>query len=278
MHTRSASLWTAALLLAWPAVSAFGAFTVYSGTGSVGTTATRDAFRVALGGGTVPGANGSFGGVRREINWDGVPDALSAPNSLPLNFFNVNSPRGAVFSTPGSSVQVSATAAVGNVEFNNINPTYSSLFTTFSPERLFTAVGSNVVDVTFFIPGTTVPGLTRAFGSVFSDVDLATVTSIEYFDADNISLGRAFAPNDQGNETLSFLGVDFGTPVISRVRITSGNTALGAAANETALVDLVVMDDFIYAEPAAGGVPTPEPLTAGILALGASSLLLRRRR
>ena len=34
-------------------------------------TPTRDAFRAAVGGGTVAGANGSFGGVRREINWDG---------------------------------------------------------------------------------------------------------------------------------------------------------------------------------------------------------------
>ena len=36
-----------------------------------------------------------------EINWDGVPDALASPNSFPANFFNVNSPRGTVFSTPG---------------------------------------------------------------------------------------------------------------------------------------------------------------------------------
>src|SRR5438132_7110176 len=47
--------------------------------------AARDAFRTDLGGGTVAGANGSFGGVRREINWDGVPDALAAPNNLPAN-------------------------------------------------------------------------------------------------------------------------------------------------------------------------------------------------
>ena len=66
-----------------------------------GITPIRDAFRAAIGGGTVAGANGSFGGVRREINWDGVPDTLSAPNNLPADFFNVNSPRGVVLSTPG---------------------------------------------------------------------------------------------------------------------------------------------------------------------------------
>ena len=40
--------------------------------------------------------------MRREINWDGVPDNRSDPTSLPFDFFNVNSPRGAVFSTVGA--------------------------------------------------------------------------------------------------------------------------------------------------------------------------------
>src|SRR5262245_19777630 len=76
-------------------------------TSVAGITAIRDSFRTAIGGGTTAGANGSFGGVRREINWDGVPDAAAAPNNMPADFFNVNSPRGAVFSTPGTGFQVS---------------------------------------------------------------------------------------------------------------------------------------------------------------------------
>jgi len=100
------------------------------------------------GGGSVGGANGSFGGLRREINWDGVPDASSDPNPLPANFFNVNSPRGAVFSTPGTGFQVSATSGVQPVEFGTIDASYPSTFATFSPQRLFTPIGSNVVDVT----------------------------------------------------------------------------------------------------------------------------------
>ena len=40
----------------------------------------------------VPSAGG-----RREINWDGVADGFAAPNNLPANFFNKNSPRGVVF-------------------------------------------------------------------------------------------------------------------------------------------------------------------------------------
>ena len=72
---------------------------IRSGTGAdaAALTPIRDQFRADLGGGTVAGANGSFGGLRREINWDGVPTVSAAPNQLPANFFNVNSPRGVVF-------------------------------------------------------------------------------------------------------------------------------------------------------------------------------------
>jgi hypothetical protein len=71
-----------------------------AGANPAAITPTLDAFRAELGGGSVAGANGSFGGLRREINWDGVPDVRADPNPLPADFFNVNSPRGVVFSTP----------------------------------------------------------------------------------------------------------------------------------------------------------------------------------
>ncbi len=66
------------------------AFAIFEGAGSSAAAVTpiRDAFRAAVGGGTVAGANGAFGGVRREINWDGVPEALSDPIPLPGNFFH----------------------------------------------------------------------------------------------------------------------------------------------------------------------------------------------
>ena len=190
----------------------------------------------------------SFGSGRREINWDGVPDSLAAPNNLPGNFFNVNSPRGVVFSTPGTGFQVSANAGVAPVEFGNIDPSYPNLFATFSPQRLFTALGSTITDVRFFIPGSgsTMAAVTRGFGAVFSDVDLANISSIEYFDSANVSLGNHFVQNVSGNQTFSFLGVTFDAPVVSRVRITSGNQILAFGNTAT---DTVVMDDFIYGEP-----------------------------
>ena len=250
---------SAALLLA----PAYSAPVVYTGAGAnaAAITAVRDLFRADVGGGTFAGANGSFGGVRREINWDGVPDAFAAPNNLPLNFFNVNSPRGAVFSTPGTGVAVSANAGVAPVEFDNINPTYSQIFQTFSSQRLFAAIGSNVVDVNFFAAGTTNAGSTSAFASIFTDVDLPNTTAIEYFDG-AVSKGRFAVP--VANNGLSFLGVRFvDGERITRVRITSGNAALGP--NDGGNIDVVAMDDFLYAEPLRA---VPEPSSLALLALG----------
>ena len=244
-----------------------------AGGNAAAIQATVDSFRANLGN-LNPNIAGSFGTGRREINWDGVPNTLAAPNNLPANFFNSNSPRGAVFSTPGTGFQVSANDGIAPIEFGNINPGYPELFGTFSAQRLFTALGSNIVDVNFFVPGSSIPALTRGFGSVFTDVDLANVSSIQYFDASNASLGSFFVPRFEGNQTLSFLGVAFDTAVISRVRITSGNQALSAS---TTTGDVVAMDDFIYAEPSV-----PEPSTLSIFGLGAVCTLAvsrqRRRR
>src|SRR6476661_5439304 len=78
-----------------------------SGADPASIQSSVDAYRASLG--TLnPNVPGSTGSGRREINWDGVPDAFSAPNNLPANFFNANSPRGAVFQTQGTGFQVSA--------------------------------------------------------------------------------------------------------------------------------------------------------------------------
>jgi hypothetical protein len=251
---------------------------VRSAAGNAATvTAARDQFRLDLGGGTVAGANGSFGGLRREINWDGVPNTAAAPNNLNADFFNVNSPRGVVFSTPGTGFQVSANAGVAPIEFDNIDPSYSADFAAFSNQRLFTALGSTAMDVNFFLPGTTTPALTRGFGVVFSDVDVANTTRIEFFDAVNASLGTFFAPAASGDEQFSILGVSYPAPIISRARITSGISPLAAGLldNNLGNPDLVVMDDFLYAEP----VPEPTTVLVGAIALvGLLASWLRRQR
>jgi hypothetical protein len=213
-----------------------------------------DAFRADLGGAN-NGVDGTFPTGRREINWDDVPDQFAAANNLPVNFFNSNSKRGVVFATPGAGFQVSAKA--GNpdsiaVEFGNLNPAFPGLFQTFSPERLFTAIGSNVTDVLFFVPGTSTPATVTGFGVVFTDIERSDSARLEFFDVQGRLLYSGFAPAVSGaHESLSFLGASFATAQIAVVRITSGNTALDAQAVNDETNDLVVMDDFIYGEPQA---------------------------
>ena len=247
-----------------PVVTAAGA------TSAAGLSPSVDAYRASLGA-LNPNVAGSFGSGRREINWDGVPDALAAPNNLPANFFNSNSPRGVVFATPGSGFQVSANAGVGAVEFGNINAGYPALFGTFSPQRLFTALGSTITDVTFFVPGSATSATVNGFGAVFTDVDFPQVSSLQFFDQNNAPLGTFFVPAVVGNETLSFMGVLFTTERVGRVRITSGNQVLGG--NEVG--DLVVMDDFIYGEPVA--VPEPSALALLLAGLGVVGFAARRK-
>ena len=249
-----------------------------SGATPADIQATVDQFRtdVSAGGGLNAPGTGPFSVGRREINWDGVPDNFADPNAFPGDFFNNNSKRGVVVSTAGTSLLVSADSSNPTstpVRFSSINPAYLTNFQTFSPERLFTAIGSTVVDVTFFEPiNPTTAATTNGFGSVFTDVEIAGSTTIEYFDAQGQSLGVFQVPvgPDGG---LSFLGVSFDAgEQVSAVRITSGNTVLGAASNDGPGADVVVMDDFIYGEP------VPEPTAAlSAVAIGLS-LLIRRSR
>jgi hypothetical protein len=186
-------------------------------------------------------------GLHREINWDGVPDNLAAPYFLPGDFFNS---RGAFFSTPGAGVQVSADSSNPTstaVRFGNINPTYPDIFKTFSAERLFSPIGSSIVDLTFFVPGTNTPALVKGFGAVYADPDVVDATSFQYFDVLGNSLGNFPIPTS--NNGLSFLGVSFDSPIVRRVRIIYGNSALGP--NDGNGTDVAVMDDFIYGEPQA---------------------------
>jgi hypothetical protein len=172
--------------------------------------------------------------------------------------------RGGQFTTPG--VGLSQAPPSGGPQgglaalFNN--PTYGTIFSTFSPSRLFTPVGSNVTEALFFIPGTngTVPATVTGFGAVFTDVDQpdgsgpskkrgnrGASTLIEYFGADGKVLFSSFVPSSPGDASLSFFGVVFDEPLIARVRITTGDTAPGPDDDERQ--DIVVMDDFIYGEP-----------------------------
>ena len=262
----------AATLAALPATGTAAALQfVAAGGDPAAIQGTVDAFRAALGANN--GIGNSFASGRREINWDGVPLAFRDP--LPPNFFNSNSPRGAVFATPGERFVVSGDPGTPGFLFEDLTP-YSSSdnFQFFSAPRLFAAVGSTVTDVQFFIPGTTTPASVRGFGAVFTDVELADSASIQFFDPQGAALTQLFAPSG-ANRGLSFAGVLFDAGErVARVRITAG---IGSFTTVDCR-DCVVMDDFIYGEPQALRQDVPEPGLAALLGLGLLGLRAVRRR
>jgi hypothetical protein len=149
---------------------------------------------------------------------------------------------------------VSAKAAeTPDVLFANVNPDLAQLFKAFSPEKLFAATGSRVIDVTFTVPGSDDPATVTGFGSVFTDVDLAGHTRMEYFDLSGRKILTVPVPAvPHADQSQSFVGVNFtdGT-LITRVRIIMGNVTLDHFTSERHGADAVAADDFLYAEPQA---------------------------
>jgi hypothetical protein len=223
-----------------------------------------DEYRAALGDPNNANNPGPLADGRREINWDGggPPVDATTPPVTPFEVF-LNT-RGARFTTLG--VGLSQAPPAGGPQdglqglFNN--PTYGATFSAFSPLRLFTPVGSNVTEASFFIPGTNgaEPATVRGFGAVFTDVDESDgigprqrranprgdSTLMEYFDRDGNLIFSSFVPASPGDASLSFFGILFDDARIARVRITTGNVAPGPDDGE---VDIVMMDDFFYSEP-----------------------------
>jgi hypothetical protein len=243
--------------LALPAVAGAGTTaarkpkaTVVKGAGDI--TAVVDQYQELLGpdNGDTPETHPSG---RRELNWDGVPDEFAQPNGYPPDFFNgpeAPRARGAVLSTPGDHLGVSADAdnpAGALPRFGDLNPSYVDTFQTFSEERLFSPVGSNVASIEFFVPGTDTPAAVRGFGAVYTDVDSKGAADFKFFDVNGKLLGKFKVPKSK--QGLSFLGVAFKKAIVGRVEIVYGSSELGP--DDGPGYDVAVMDDFIFGEPQA---------------------------
>jgi hypothetical protein len=218
--------------------------TVVTATGSIATKV--DEFRNLLG-----ASNGGTAGEqpsgRREITWDGAgANPFDNKNDFPASFFNTNVKSGAVFTTAGTGFRNDSTL------FVDINPTYAAQFRFFSANKIFAPIGSNQLDQLFQVAGQPTPAVTRGFGVVFSDVDLADKTTIQLFAQDGSSLGTFSAPVRSDDAGLSFVGVTFDQAIIAGARITLGTAALAANVNDITdggTADLVVLDNLIYGEP-----------------------------
>ena len=275
MHVRLMAA-AAAVSMAWAAsASAVTTDFTASGPDAASIQATVDNFRNALGPLNAPaGVNHPDG--RREINWDAAPDAISDPNPFPGGFFNTNfapRARGMTFTTNGSELRLSSTAASGTpVEFGEPNE-----FDTFSPERLLGILDGNILDVHFRNP--VIPSqraVVDGFGAVFTGNQLSGFTFMEFFDLNDVKVHEVIAPN-AGNEGLAFAGSTFDKAEIARVRIYAGTLGVNQCGQEGGVsLDCVAMDDFIAGE--IQPVPVPPAIALMGAAIAGMGYLGRRAR
>jgi len=237
---------------------------IFSGAGLTNATNSLNAFRAAIGG-INNGANppAQIGG-RREINWDGVKlDGtdfggntlvidLNHTVGIPVNRFQA---RGVIFE------EVYAVSGDG---FASVNPGTAGHFPAFSPNNTFAMFNENTIELNFVTPSApTVAPIqagTRGFGAIFLDVNTPNTSKITYYHGSTV-LGEYFVPSSTAGD-VEFLGVLFNDPIVTRVELTLGTATLFSFDENTHQVtpggaenlptkDLAVVDDFVYAEPAA---------------------------
>jgi hypothetical protein len=264
---------------------------VFKGVGADATTAFND-FKTAIGGQN-NGAQGPQSSGFRTINWDGVRlDGTDVnPNTvvidpgttvaIPENRFRA---QGALYAEP---------YAVSGDGFVSVNPDVAGQFPAFSPNNTFVMFDEEsgkfddrFIEQSFTLPGTDTPAATRGFGAIFTDVELANTSSIEYFSGSK-SLGKYYVDPSATSGDTQFLGVLFDDSIVTDVTLTVGTNAIFSFDGTSFQsfgpedlangIDLAVTDDFAFAEP----TKVPEPSTAlGALfvgMVGAVSLLKNQK-
>jgi hypothetical protein len=238
---------------------------VFSGVGGTNTSGgalnALSSFESAIGGSKNTAAAPQSGGFRT-ITWDGVKldgsdfggganTIVIVPNKtvgIPLNRFQ------------GQGTFFQEVYAVSGDGFTDVNPNVTGLFPAFSASNTFAMANDNSIDQSFVLASAagTTPALaaTRGFGAIFINNEVANTSSIEYFHGD-LSLGKHFVPVGTAGQA-EFLGVLFSNPIVTRVSLTlgtdtlfsfDGSTFSGTSTNNPPTHNLVVTDDFVYAEP-----------------------------
>lgn len=213
---------------------------------------TIQSYRNALGQPNNGNSPGPLRSGHRSINWD----ADIVPFDMPFDFFKVNVTRGAEFHSSCNKFAVSnppSDSGIVDNRFSSFNSRFPALFSTFSPNRLFTPVNSNDVLALFSVPAR---GDQRAsvsgFGAIFTNVRRPDVTKISYFDENNCLIITVPVLSRRAGG-LSFAGIIVdrkdGRAVRSAVasaRITTGTQDIGSGRRVNRVV---VIDDLIYGEP-----------------------------
>jgi len=262
-----------------PGTAARGAFTVFSVGGDATIASiqpTVDAFRAAIGGSNNGDGPSTLGG-RREVNWDGGATAEMSGNFL-TEFRNTRGIQ--IFANTSGLWQTPP----DDPAFTSINPSYATKFSAFSPNRVLTTIGgsgsSPQLSVEFFTPGTNGMGsAVSAFGAVFSDVDrFSSNISLMFYNLSDFQNPVAWLfvpPGTVPEGSLSFVGlVGDANEKIGHIIIHAGDVPPNSGAEDPmTFSDVIVMDDFIYAEPQ---IPEPSSVLLALAGGGAAASLRRR--
>jgi hypothetical protein len=244
-----------------------GTPTSFSGVGGTitagGAINALNAFKAAIGGVNHGATPQPLVGGFRTITWDGVKldgtDFGGGANTTVIN-------AGKTVVIPTNRFQTNGTLlgdpyAVSGDGFTDVNSHVTGLFPAFSPNNTFAMFNQNTIDQSFVVPSpatsTPVPAATRGFGAIFINVRTPNSSSIEYFHGAQ-SLGKFFVPTSNTAGDPEFLGVLFSSPIVTNVTLTLGTdnlfsfdgvTTTGTTTDNPPTHNLVVTDDFDYAEP-----------------------------
>jgi hypothetical protein len=233
----------------------------------------------------IKGIAGPAATGHREVVWDGVPGKFRNRPDFSETFFDRDAPAkagvrgGIIFRALGGTgeevndvlngVLPDPAAPVGGDDaplggdYSNINPKFAGTLLSFTQSAQFATLGTVVTEISFHVAGTAQKAVVSGLGIVFTSVDRANTTSVEYFDESGRRIARIFAPVQSHGPfpvagplvadsfPYSFVGFHDANARIARVRVTAGEIPIDKAESDLpkGAKDVVTFDDVYYAEP-----------------------------
>lgn len=182
-------------------------------------------------------------GSRRNINWDAVPVPANSTIAIPADFFLASRQIILDPDFPADELLVS------NDEFGDLNANYPENFPFFSPQINFKYKEDDGQPNVFRLADLKTPGAISGFGVIFTDVERANASGLEFLDSEGNEIDTVYAtPGPNGGQ--QFLGVIYSKPVVAEVDVLMGQKGdeFGEVEDLTngGSADVVVVDDFVF--------------------------------